>query len=115
MRIELGDRAGVALPLAALASIATRNGDHVRAARLHSAASNVADKCGAVVNWNGRHVCDRDIADLRLALTTHDFDAAWEFGRNLTLEQAATYASDVPFAADRQFFHFSNVQVPVGA
>lgn len=92
--LEQGDRACAALPLAGLASVASRRGDLTRSVRLHAAAHSVREKFGTVVNSNGRQLYERELGDLRTSLPAHEFESAWLFGRSLTLEQAAAYASE---------------------
>ncbi len=89
---ELGDRQGIALSLEGLASIAGR-GSPSRGAQLWGAAERLRESIGAPVPPNERLRYDRQVAAARSALGGDAaFDATWQEGRAMTLEEAIALA-----------------------
>jgi non-specific serine/threonine protein kinase len=91
---ERRDSVGLAACLAACAALAVARGQPERAARLYGSAA-----ARLVGNVDGRHRYPHDQAEqerhtdiLRSQLDEATFNAAWEAGRALTLEQAIEYA-----------------------
>jgi hypothetical protein len=70
-----------------------------RAARLFGAAEATRERIGAPLPPSDRPPYDRHLAQARADLDETAFDAAWAEGRNMTLEQAVTYALQEDAAA----------------
>ena len=91
IRRELGDRAGIAYSLEALAAVVAALGGSLRAARIWGAAERLRDDIGSPLLERPRY--DRRVAVARGALGDDAaFDCAWQEGRTLTLEQAIALA-----------------------
>jgi predicted ATPase/DNA-binding SARP family transcriptional activator len=115
VRLELGDRAGVALPLSTLGAMAARKNDYIRATRLYAAADSIHSEYGTVLNAAGHQIYLEEIAIARDALNSQDFEAAWRFGRNLTLDQAVAYAMDKTVVAEADRLQFASITNPLAA
>ena len=97
---ERRDAWGLAASLAVSAALAVVRGQAERAARLYgAAAAQLATTARLAGNVHGRHRYPHDqaeqeryIAILHTQLDEATFNAAWEAGRTLTLEQAIELA-----------------------
>jgi hypothetical protein len=86
---ELGDRRGAALALEGVAAATSASGDPVRAARIWGAAERLRDEVGAPLPLSGRPRYEQFITAARAALGDEvAFDAAWQEGRAMTMEEA---------------------------
>ena len=72
--------------------IARLSGDPRRAARLSGAADALREAVGVPVDDLRRPIHERDMAELRAALTADVFAAEWAAGRAMPLEQAVAEA-----------------------
>jgi len=89
-QLERPDRFVIAL--AGLAGVAGVAGKHQQAARLFGAAEAIYEARGWKMDAVVRALYDRIIAAVRAQLDEATFNAAWEAGRKMTLEQAIEYA-----------------------
>jgi len=89
---ELGVRQALARSLSGLAGVAGRQGLALRAARLFGAA-DAFFKASCETNHE-QYRFERDLAYTRAQFDEATFDAAWEAGQALTLEQAIAEALD---------------------
>jgi hypothetical protein len=88
IRRELGDRRGIALSLEGAASVAAATGEARRAARLWDAAERLREEIAAPLLLSDRSQHE-EVAAARSALGDDAaFDAAWQEGRAMPLEQA---------------------------
>jgi len=93
----LGDRWGMAESLGGLASVALSFGGPGRGACMGGAATRQWEEVGAPSGPGKRPRFDRQIAAVRAAMADDAaFDAAWQEGRAMTLEQAIALALDSP-------------------
>ncbi len=96
---ELGERRGIAYTLEALAALAAAEGTPRRAARLWGAAEQLREEIGSALPPNNLKEREQQVAASRAALADDiAFDAAWEEGRALTLDQAMDLALEQPHA-----------------
>jgi hypothetical protein len=89
---ELQSGWGMAEALEGCAHLGTAHEKPERAARLFGAAEALRERIGIGVQAFERPEYDQGVAATRAALGEEVFAAAWEEGRALTLDQAATYA-----------------------
>jgi predicted ATPase/class 3 adenylate cyclase/Tfp pilus assembly protein PilF len=101
LRHEIGDRRGIATSLMGLASILLQNSataqvaghtGYERGIKLLAAASSLLESIGAVPDRGDRLLYDRTIASARTYLSEEQFDALWQAGRAMHIEQAVSYA-----------------------
>jgi tetratricopeptide (TPR) repeat protein len=78
--------------LAGFAGVAGVAGKHEQAARLFGAVEAAREALGWTMGIADRAEYDRIIASVRAQLDEATFNAAWEEGRKMTLEQAIEYA-----------------------
>jgi predicted ATPase/DNA-binding SARP family transcriptional activator len=90
---ELGHRKGVALALEGLAQLARTQGSDSHAVSLLASAHAVRHSIGFPLPPNEQPQQEALVADLRHALGEAAFTSAWEEGRRLPWEQAASRAS----------------------
>jgi predicted ATPase/DNA-binding CsgD family transcriptional regulator len=89
--LESDDGRGIAGTFAGIAGVANHRGRPERAARLLGAAWGVAESLG--VRYLAHHVhAERVLAATQSQLDDEAFDAAWEEGQTLSIEQAVTEA-----------------------
>jgi DNA-binding CsgD family transcriptional regulator len=89
--LESDDGRGIAGTFAGIAGVANHRGRPERAARLLGAAWGVAESLG--VRYLAHHVhAERVLAATRSQLDDEAFDAAWEEGQTLSIEQAVAEA-----------------------
>ncbi|MGH8631458.1 MAG: ATP-binding protein, partial [Burkholderiales bacterium] len=91
LRKAQGSRLGVAECLEALAQIAVA-ADPTKAGRLLAAASTLRHAIGAPLPSSDLASYERTVAAARLSLGTSVFQATWEEGRTMTLDQAVQHA-----------------------
>ena len=82
-----GDHACVANSVEGLAVASSHMGNLVRAVQLHAWAAAFRDQLGIPQHPQMQPEIQRDVEQLRLSLAPQDFDAAWEEGTSLTLDQ----------------------------
>jgi predicted ATPase/class 3 adenylate cyclase len=87
-----GIRAEMAIAAAGLAGVASGMGQPERAARLLGASEALNSADGTVLQLADQAEYDHILADVRTQLDTATFEAMWEAGRVLTLEQALAEA-----------------------
>ena len=93
-RHSIGDRPGVAECLEGLASTARRMDQALAATMMLAQASTLRETTGAPVVESDRDSVERETTLVREQLDTTRFEAAWEEGRNMTLEAAVELAHD---------------------
>jgi tetratricopeptide (TPR) repeat protein len=89
---SIGNRLGIATVVESFASIAVKDNKSDRAALLWGAAEALRAKIGSPLPPYEREEYARDVAEARHALGDQAFLAAWEQGRNMTMEEAAELA-----------------------
>jgi predicted ATPase/transcriptional regulator with XRE-family HTH domain len=89
---ELGNKEGIANGLEIAGGLALVQGQPVRAARLLAAAAELRVAIGMPLVPIDRIEHDRTTAAVRAALGDVAFDQAWTAGRQMTQEQAVSYA-----------------------
>ena len=92
LRLQTGDRRGVAVTLTNLAHVEHNDHRPDRAARLLGAAEAIRQAIGAPIHPNRREEYEQLLAEVRAALGQAGFADAWAEGRTLTLEQAVALA-----------------------
>jgi predicted ATPase/DNA-binding SARP family transcriptional activator len=92
IRRETADRAGLTTSLECFAGLAVENGRHVDAARLLGAASRARPEAGTRSFFVEDTTPEQHTAAARAALDPPVFEAAWEEGRSMTIEQALAHA-----------------------
>ncbi len=89
---QVGYTKGVVACLGALAGVAVRQGQLVRAARLFGAAETLLSVTAGKLFPTDQIEHDRDVAALQAQLDQVSLGAMWSEGRGMTLEQAIDYA-----------------------
>jgi predicted ATPase/transcriptional regulator with XRE-family HTH domain len=92
---ELDDRWILGHVLAGLAALAAAEGRWTLALRLHGAAAATCEAGGVALYWGWRNDAGRYLAEARQALGAAAFDAACAQGREMTRQQAITYALEL--------------------
>lgn len=92
LRWELRNTEDVAHSLANAAMVASARGDVERAARLFSAAEATHEFIGNIVKEPERTVYARSVASTRAQMTSEAFEAAWEAGRRMPIDEAVAEA-----------------------
>ncbi len=92
LRLQAGDRRGVAVTLTNFAHIFQDDHRPDRAARLLGAAEAIRKAIGAPIHPNRREEYEQLLAGVRAALSEEGFATAWAAGSVLTPEQAAAVA-----------------------
>jgi hypothetical protein len=92
LRLQAGDRRGVAVTLTNFAHIFQDDHRPDRAARLLGAAEALRTAIGAPIHPNRREEYEQLLAEVRAALGEAGFADAWAEGGVLTLEQAVALA-----------------------
>jgi hypothetical protein len=83
--------ASILLQNSATAQVAGHTG-YERGIKLLAAASSLLESIGAVPDRGDRLLYDRTIASARTYLSEEQFDALWQAGRAMHIEQAVSYA-----------------------
>jgi predicted ATPase/DNA-binding CsgD family transcriptional regulator len=91
--VENGDKSGATMALAALAGIASVQGDFVRVARLLGSVEALREVYGTSLWYVDRLEYERCVETLRIQLDGTTRTAAWNEGRSMNLEQAVNYAT----------------------
>lgn len=92
IRRDLQDKIGIAACLAGLSGAFRKHGEPERAACLLGAAEALRDVTGARLQPSDLEEYNRNVSDVRAALSEEIFAAAWALGRTMTMEQAVAYA-----------------------
>jgi len=92
LRNELGDIGGTAWCLERLADVSKAKGQPERTARLLGAAQVLREGVNSVIDPGDQPEHDRTAAEIRSQLGEEAFTAAWQEGRNMSLEQILAYA-----------------------
>jgi hypothetical protein len=102
IRVELGNRLGIAQVLEGVAAIAAARGDALAASRTWGAAERLREEIGSPASPNDRRRRDHYVTTARSALgDATAFERAWMEGRGLTLENAMELASGTAMLAWR--------------
>ena len=96
MRMETGDRGGIAWCLEKLAQGATLQSQFQRAAAVFAAAAALRAPVGSVIDRVDKPEYDRIVAGLRTALGKEAFAAAWAEGSAMSLEEVIDHALSEP-------------------
>lgn len=86
---ELGMQLQIASSLEGLAPVAAQSGQHERAIRLFAAAARIREAIGAPAHPSEQELRDREIDEIRQAMSEQAFAAAWTAGRTLTAAELA--------------------------
>jgi predicted ATPase/class 3 adenylate cyclase len=89
---EVGDQVNIAEVLEGFAGVAGAQGEGERAARLYAAAETLRQTIGAPLLPGDRPRYERQLAAARSLVAEEVWEAAWEEGRAMTLEEAVSYA-----------------------
>ncbi|MDQ5825029.1 MAG: tetratricopeptide repeat protein [Chloroflexota bacterium] len=89
---EIGNKAGVAGCLDGLAQVAAADGRPEQAARLFGAADALTQATGEAVPVANRGEYTQTVSGVRDSLGERAFEAAWDVGREMSLEEAVAYA-----------------------
>lgn len=89
---ELGDKVGVAKTLVGFAAIAMSEGRPERAATLLSVTERILDSTGGALAVVDKLEYTRLVDETRCALDEAALEAAWHSGRELSLDEAISYA-----------------------
>jgi hypothetical protein len=93
IRLELGDRLGVAHALESVAAIAAAQGDSTAAARTWGAAERLREEIGSSILPNERSRNEKYATTARQsAADAGAFDRAWQQGREMPLNEAIELA-----------------------
>jgi non-specific serine/threonine protein kinase len=90
--LKLGTKSHHAVVMAGFASVAQREGQAERAARLFGASASIHEALGRAIDPGDRADFEDFQAATRAALSTQDFTAAWSEGQAMSLGQAVAYA-----------------------
>jgi len=91
---KLGHRAAIAHQLESFAFVAKALAQAPRAARLFGAAEALREKIGIPMNPQEHDEYEREVAGLHVQMDEGSFASSWAEGRNMTMEQAISYAID---------------------
>ena len=91
---RLGNKRGIAECIAGLASLSAKRGDLLVATKMLGAAESLLGESGAAWWPADRVEVDKTRALLQSALPETEFQAAWEAGQAMTLDQAITFVSN---------------------
>ena len=94
VNVEIGDVKAVAACLAAFAALALAQKELARAAQLFGASEAVSESIYTEMTPYDHDQYTRNVAALHTQSPAADFDAAWEAGRKLTLEEAVKLAME---------------------
>jgi predicted ATPase/class 3 adenylate cyclase len=89
---EVGDQVNIAEVLEGFAGVAGAQGEGQKAARLYAAAETLRKTIGAPLLPGDRPRYERQLATARFLVNEEVWEAAWEEGRAMTLEEAVSYA-----------------------
>jgi hypothetical protein len=92
MRKEIGDRGGIAFCLERFAEVAIGRHEAEKAARIFGAAESMRASLRSMIDPVDKSEYESNVASLRAELGMGEFNAAWEEGKKMTLEQAIDYA-----------------------
>jgi len=95
---ELGDKSGIAHSLEAFANLAVAQRQPRKAARFWGAAERLRETIGAPLPPFERTEYERDVASAQAQLSKEAFATAWAEGRTMSLEEAVTFALELPAA-----------------
>ena len=92
LALELEHISGIAKCFEGVALLAGMQEQPERVAKLCGAADRLRESIGEPVEPAYRATYKRTVALARAGLSEAEFEVAWQAGRRITLEQAATYA-----------------------
>ena len=90
--LEIGDKQAVAACFAALGALAMAEEEPVRAAQLFGASDALCESIHTELLPIDRDDYKQNVATVQSQLDESSFNAAWQAGRTLTLEQALALA-----------------------
>jgi hypothetical protein len=90
--VEAGSKAAIATSLAGFAGLAVAQGQLIRGVRLFGAVQAILQALAWRLPPADDEVYERYMASARTQLSEEAFNAAWDEGRALTMEQAIDYA-----------------------
>ena len=90
---KLGDSKELASALEGLGAAAAGLVEFERAARLYGAAEHLREVIGAVIYPHLRAAHEASVESVKAAMSAEAFQAAWEAGRSMSLEESIEYAS----------------------
>ena len=93
---EKGLKGGIAACLAGLAGVAGAARQPERAARLFGTAEALRESIGLLLGHPDLADYERSLAMVRPQLSSRAFEAEWQIGRNMTLDEAIAYALEEP-------------------
>jgi tetratricopeptide (TPR) repeat protein len=96
VRREIGDKGGCAWCLERLAEVVLAQGQAEKAVRILGAAAGLRASIGSVVDSADQPEYDKLREGLRSGMGEERFDAEWEAGRALSLDEAVAYALERP-------------------
>jgi predicted ATPase/class 3 adenylate cyclase len=96
IRREIGDKDGILTCLENLARVTTAQGHTLEAIRLFAAVTAVRTRIGATMMAGDQAEFDRAVASARAQISEAAFDAAWNAGQVMTLDDAIRYAVSQP-------------------
>ncbi|HST05439.1 MAG TPA: tetratricopeptide repeat protein [Chloroflexia bacterium] len=92
LRREIGHKVGIGDCLIGLACVCRARGDALKAARLFASATQLFNTLDYKMEPSDRMVYERGVDETRAALSEPEFDAAWEEGQSMDIEEAVPYA-----------------------
>ncbi|MDQ5823177.1 MAG: tetratricopeptide repeat protein [Chloroflexota bacterium] len=92
LRQELGDKWGYAFSLEGFARLAYREGEAWRAAQLYGAAQALRQAISCPLSPSAQAKQDLIVNDLRSQLGEVDFNAAWDLGQAMPVEEVVAFA-----------------------
>ncbi len=99
LRIEAGERRGVAVSLGSLARLDQREGRSQRAAQLLSASQAIREAIGSPISPSSRDEYALLVAAIKTSLGDEAFGPAWAAGHALSQDEAVALALGVPAVA----------------
>jgi predicted ATPase/class 3 adenylate cyclase len=91
-RRDLGDKAGIPYALTSLADVAKDAGDYPRAIQLSSASLSLCETLGNQLPQSVQQEIASMLDPLREKVSKDEFEAAWERGKRMSMEEIVAYA-----------------------
>ncbi|MCB8944307.1 MAG: tetratricopeptide repeat protein [Ardenticatenaceae bacterium] len=92
IRQQLGDQTGIISALSGLAELRQKQSHYNQSIQLYSACDTLHQTFNYPLTSENLRQREENLAQLKQKVTPAEFDKAWQTGKNLTLEQAATLA-----------------------
>ncbi|GAB4161154.1 MAG: hypothetical protein Fur005_18330 [Roseiflexaceae bacterium] len=90
--VEIGDKEALAYNYTGLAALANRAGAFERATQLAAAALTILDEIGGVMQPVDQDLLNTVVQSCQAALAAEAFEAAWQAGMAMNIEQSVVYA-----------------------